>query len=399
MLCYNDFTNNTTTMRAMLFKSSCRNLKVCTICMTILTLVSIEVSAQVFDKFGGYSAISREPTGYFSLGQAKGRHFLFTPEGHAFISLGINHFHTTQRTDYNRIVKDLKSWGFNSGCYQGPKWMWDRVPYSKGINLLEIRSYLSKDMFQYEDVFDPTYLEILELKIRKIVEPQVENQLLIGYFLTDMPVWTGNKYGMSWIKFFRSLPDETPGAQVFQGWKQQNPEADEQDFLALIARQLYSRGTAFIRKYDSNHLIFSDRYNEYDISEIVVHEVLPFVDAIATQPSNEFHPKYFDFLYNTFQKPIFIADHVSSFETDEYPVTMGQVAKNEENYLQFYSDYIDKIFTLPFIIGFNKCQFENEERPGLLKQGLTMINGEPYDYVSKLYDVHTKALLRAYTLE
>jgi len=367
--------------------------------MTLLTLVSFGVSAQEFDEFGGFCAISREATGYFSLGQANGRHFLFTPDGHAFLALGINHFHTTQRTDYNRIIEEVKSWGFNSGCYQGPKWMWERIPYSKGINLLEIRSYASEDVFRYEDVFDPSYLEILETKIRNIVEPMVENQLLIGYFLTDMPVWSRSKYGKSWIKYYKSLPEYAPGGQVFQGWKQKYPEANEQEFLALVARQLYSTGTAFIRKYDPNHLIFSDRYSEYDISELVVREVLPFVDAIATQPSNEFHPKYFDYLYSTFQKPIFIADHVSSFETDEYPVTMGQVAKDEESYLKRYNDYIDKIFTLPFIIGFNKCQFENEERPGLLKQGLTKINGEPYDYVSRLNDVHTKSLLRAYTAQ
>ena len=349
-----------------------------------------------YDKYGGFKKISREAAGYFTLGKFNEKHFLFTPEGNAYIAIGLNHFHTTKNTDYDAMISDLKSWGFNAGCYQGPRWMWNRFPYTKGINLLEIRSYVSEDKFGFQDVFSDGFLIDLEKRIKSIVQPQAENKMLIGYFLTDMPVWTKEKYGQTWISFFKTLDTNSPGGKTWKAWKAFNTDTDEQEFLGIIAHQLYSKGTALIKKYDPNHLIFSERFNESDLSDIVVGEALPFVDAIATQPAPKLNMAYFEKLYKNYKKPIYIADHVSSFAHHKHKKTMGQVAHNEASYFEFYENYVSSVLALPYIIGYKKCQYENEPRPGLLKQGLVNQSGKPYDYVSKLNEVHSKALLNAY---
>lgn len=361
----------------------------------VLSLVACEEKA-VFDSYGGYTGISQDSTGYFTLDKVDDRYYLFTPEGNAFVALGINHFHTTKNTDYQGMIDSIKNWGFNSGCYQGPKWMWQGIPYTKGVNLLESRSYLSEDQFSFEDVFAPEYLHRIEARIRWIVESQAENKMLIGYFLTDMPVWTGKKNGQGWIDFYEALPPESEGAKRYKGWKEEHPESAEEEFIVEIAKQVYSHGIGLIRNYDSNHLVFSDRYNERDISEQVISEILPYVDAIATQPSSEIHPDYFEYLYATFGLPVFVADHVSSFATKEFPVSMGQVARNESDYFDFYSESMASVLSLPYVIGFNKCQYEDHPQPTLLKQGLTRENGVPYDYVYRLREVHEKALNKAY---
>ncbi len=220
--------------------------------------------------------------------------------------------------------------------------------------------------------------------------------MLICYFLTDVPVWEIEKYGTGWLDFFRSLDVNSPGGMKWKSWRAANPDAPENEFIRIVARQLYSVATGFIRKYDKNHLIFSDRYIEYHFPESALEESLPYVDGIAIQPKNFLSIDFFEDLYRKYKKPIFIADHVTSHETDEYSNTMGQVADNPEDYLAYYRSSVFKMMSLPFVVGYNKCQYMDQVIGTQLKQGLYKQNGEPYDYVTGLNEAHQRALDTAY---
>ena len=381
----------------MHFKREIKFAFVFTLYLTVI--LSSCVSNFKNDQYGGDSHLSTTASGFFRIEQFDGRFFLVTPEGNAFRAMGINHFHMIKTTAYDSIVESLKSMGFNSGCYQGPKWMWNRFPYTQGINLVETCSFYSEDKFTFEDEFDSLYLARIESKIKRIVSPQAENKYLIGYFLTDIPIWYQKKYGVGWLDFFKTLPEESPGGAAWKTWRMANPSIPEEDFILVIARQIYSNGTALIRKFDSNHLIFSDRYHQQGFPDKVVREVIPFVDGLATQPSNRLNLKYFETLYAKYKKPIFIADHVSSFKTSTHPLTMGQVADNPEDYITYYSSYVYEVLSLPYIIGINKCQYMDEIREGLLKQGLIHQDGYPYSYVDRLSEAHQRALNNAYNFK
>ena len=240
-----------------------------------------------YDSFGGNLAYRSNATGFFHIRRIQGREFLITPEGHGYRALGINHFHMMTSTDYDSAIQYIKYLGFNAGCYQGPGWMWDRYPYTKGINLVKVCWWMPDKMFGFSDVFDPVYLQEMEAEVKKIVEPQKDNRMLIGYFWTDIPIWTRKREGTGWIEYYKSLPEGNAGARVWAEWKQQNPDEDELDFIAVIARQLYARGYEYIRKYDTNHLILGDRYHESDMPDIVIREALPYLDAISIQPSSK----------------------------------------------------------------------------------------------------------------
>jgi GH35 family endo-1,4-beta-xylanase len=351
------------------------------------------------DRFGGSIKMSfGEGTGYFRLGEMNGKHFLVTPDGNAFRSIGINHTHMITSTEYDTIIADLKSMGFNSGDYQGPQWMWNRIPYSKGIQLLKTSTWLPQNQFKFEDVFDPVFLNSLEIKIKSTVQPQVENEMLTCYFLTDVPVWEIEKHGKGWIDFYKSLDKNSPGGIEWSNWKTDHPNSPEKDFICLIARQLYKEATGMIRKYDKNHLIFSDRYIEYHFPENVVYEALPYVDGIAIQPKNHLSFEFLDEVYTKYKRPVFIADHVTSYPTDEYSNTMGQVAENVEDYLEIYRSSVYDAMSQPYIVGYNKCQYMDQVNGTQLKQGLYRWNGEPYEYLDSLYEVHQRALDTAYTV-
>jgi hypothetical protein len=51
----------------------------------------------------------------------------------------------------------------------------------------------------------------------------------------------------------------------------------------------------------------------------------------------------------------------------------------------------------PYIVGYNKCQYQDEPRPGMLKQGLLQANEEPYPTVEGIKAANLKALRGAYS--
>lgn len=352
-----------------------------------------------FDSYGGKRSIKEQATGFFHLTKVGDRHFFVTPEGHGYRALGINHFHMMTSKDYDGAIQQVRNWGFNAGCYQGPRWMWKRIPYTKGINLVPTSPYKTDDHFGFRDVFSPAFLAEVEQNIRKIVEPQSNNPYLIGYFWTDIGIWERKRKGESWISFFESLPASSDGGKVWQAWKSKHPDANHNDFLPVIAKQLYSQAHALIRKYDKNHLIFGDRWHEIDMPEKVVRESLPFIDAIAIQPtSREFNHAFFEEVYQKFGKPVYIADHVSSFATEEYPVTMGQAAKSPEVYESYYERYVTTALSAPYLIGYNKCQYQDQGSRGkMLKQGLIRADEKPYSVVKAVGKANRKALELAYS--
>ena len=222
--------------------------------------------------------------------------------------------------------------------------------------------------------------------------------MLIGYFWTDIPLWQRKREGQDWVSFYKALPEDSPGGKVWKDWRAKNPGTREGVFLAVIAKQLYDKAYGFLRRYDRNHLVFGDRYHEIDMPDIVVREALPYIDAIAIQPtSREFNLEFFDETYEEYGKPIYIADHVSSFATEEHPITMGQAAKDVESYVAYYDRYITAALARSYIVGYNKCQYQDQPAPGMLKQGLLQANGEPYLSVEGIRAANLRALDHAYS--
>ncbi|MBK1875225.1 hypothetical protein [Pelagicoccus mobilis] len=367
--------------------------------LMVLLIFSTLSNAAEYDSFGGIKTLEGKETGFFHIDKMGDRYFLVTPQGHGYRALGINHFHKMTSKDYDGAVQNIKTWGFNAGCYQGPRWMWERYPYTKGINLVPICQWMPNKAYGYRDVFDSSFLEELDRNIRRIVEPQKDNEYLIGYFWTDIPNWERSRNGEDWISFYKSLPKASAGGKVWRDWKKRNPKSDENQFLAVIAKQLYSKAYATIRKYDPNHIIMGDRYHEIDMPEHVVKEALPYIDAIAIQPtSREFNYDFFDKVYKKYGKPIYIADHVSSFATQEYPVTMGQATQDPVSYMEYYERYVTAALSLPYLIGYNKCQYQDEITPGgeMLKQGVLKMNESPYPILDGVTAANRKALDLAY---
>ena len=75
---------------------------------------------------------------------------------------------------------------------------------------------------------------------------------------------------------------------------------------------------------------------------------------------------------------------------------MGQAAKNPDAYGAYYQRYVTAALSRPYMIGYNKCQYQDEPTPKLLKQGMLDINEQPYPIVERVREANFLALDHAY---
>ena len=354
----------------------------------------------------------------------EGRHYFITPDGHAYRSLGVNHYHqniyenrpkgTTPEQIHDEVIRNLHDMGYNAGGYQGPEWMRDRIPYSLGIIEMLLSSYWRPkkpgspggDVFTFEDVFDPAYLKRLERTIEEKVMPVKDDPHLICYFFTDVPILTNPNADQNsallwanedktWIDFYEALPSDAPGKIKYEAWRKENPSADRNEFLSLVARQLYSNAHRIIRKHDPNHLIFGTRYHERDMPDYVVKEALPFVDGLTIEMrTRDFDPAFFDEAYAKYGKPIYLGDNIIA--------ARQPIAHGASEHLDYYESHLTAAMAHPQIVGYNRCQYQNNilfMDPSKIKEGLLDKYGKIHDGIMpRLREINLKALQIAYTI-
>jgi hypothetical protein len=347
--------------------------------------------------------------GRFHLEKNNGRDCLMDPSGKPFLSLGVNHvqnifpksFSGDREKECDAVFKNLTSWGFNTAGYGSPAPLCRRMPYLAPMYLTKNANYESDAQFTYSDVFDPAVQEKMREIIRYEIGKQQGNANLIGYYWTDTPQWdlerSRKKRGTDWVSTLREMPADAPGKMRYEQFLKEGGTLDE-DFLRLIARELYKVLGEETRRLAPDALIFGERYLVGDHPACVIEEALPYIDVLSIQPGGAtFNAAYFDELHEKFKKPILLCDHQCSFPTPDYPKTMWQQMESEEAAGQAYAQYLEDAFSKPYIIGFQRCQYIDrfEKRRGILKQGVLKEDGTPYKTLAQyIREANTAALDR-----
>ena len=282
------------------------------------------------------------------------------------------------------VYENLTAWGFNTAGYGSPKPLCWLMPNMAPAYLTENANYMSDSQFHYSDVFDRIVQDEMRAKLKQVVRQQQGNPSLIGYYWTDTPQWdmerARKKRGTDWVSTIRNLPASAPGKKRYEQFLADGGASDE-DFLRLIARELYRVIGEETRRLAPDALIFGERYLVNDHPDCVIEEALPYIDVLSIQPGGaNFNGAYLDDLHAKFGKPIMLCDHQSSFPTPEYPKTMWQQLESEATSGRAYDQYLKDAFSKPYIIGYQRCQYVDrfEERSGVLKQGVIREDGTPY---------------------
>lgn len=204
------------------------------------------------DRFGGWKAKSFEATGFFRTHHDGSRWWLVTPDGHAFISFGLNHFHSaTWSAPYNRdhwlkafgADKPMdKKWkeGFRKetlrlcqslgitalGIHNEAPTLSDLpqgaiLPYIRRYQPVKLSHYTFPKEEQYHDIFAPQFVTHCDSVARQQARPYKDDSMLIGYSMSDAPRLTDASVrnrpagATTWPRVLRNLGGGARGKQAY----------------------------------------------------------------------------------------------------------------------------------------------------------------------------------------
>ena len=210
------------------------------------------------DRFGGWKKKKLTKTDYFHTEHDGKRWWLVTPEGHPFISFGINHYHADWWIqDYNcdywlktfggqkpwdeqwqkgfrKIAgADLQRLGINTlGMHTDAPMLTDQpygaiIPYLKSYKPIVLDHYRHPKPEAYVDVFAPEFEKLCDETAQKIAAPYADDPMLLGYCMSDCPIFTDEDVrsmggSTTWPRILRNLGAKAPGKHAYVAAMQKN---------------------------------------------------------------------------------------------------------------------------------------------------------------------------------
>jgi len=332
------------------------------------------------DKYGGWRGVTTEATGFFRTQKLDGRWWFITPEGHAFLSAGVNH--VDYKEDYSEsfvafVVGHLRRWGFNTvGWSQeitsrdahnrmthsrgwGPEqYRVAKMPYVHLLRFTDIEWYVDP---LFPDVFSREFESHCDRIARETCSQLADDPWLIGYCYSDAPNWPL--------------------------WQQKIGP----DRIGAVARHYYQVIHDVIRRYDTNHLLLGDRYkgdvsvpmNGRKVNGMPV-EVLDVmretVDVLAVEYYRPLPRMELDLQvwHEITGKPVLIADSAFLAPTDVLNPAPGSsiYAPDQAARGRAYAEHAARLYANPLVIGYHWCAFG---RSAGRKSGLLDADDRPYE--------------------
>ena len=367
------------------------------------------------DRYGGTRTIRADGTGFFRAEEIGGRWWLVTPEGHGFISVGMNHidlaalkhadniyiFRERYGSSTDRFIEEgvgqpLREWGFNTiGWTQesvGGKWMdpktllrhsheWSHrqfqlagLPYVYNLQFSEIEFFNTNPF--YPDVFSQDFENWADYIARSNCVDMAKDPLLIGYADLPVPAFTADLAG-AWAEGL-NLSD-----------------AGDRQKLEKIVRRYFQVTSDAIRRYDPNHMIFGPRFDRPpETREWIIKIAGEYFDVLLCNRfvSPEAVASGVRRWYEVSGKPVIISDLAYLAPTELLSVSQESAAyvPDQKARGKAYQMYCGRTLSLPYVIGMHWCAFiENRAR----KSGIKNYRDEPYqDLVAQMQSFNRNQL-------
>mgnify|MGYP001586340862 CR=1 FL=1 len=382
------------------------------------------------DRFGGCPDIRFERSGFFRL-EKKDRWWLVTPDGNAFLSFGLNHVmpgllkrpecidHWTKAfgdqfvEGYRKKVRaDLDALGMNTlGVHSTLRDLPPGfVPYIHTARFVDICHYMTPSEKQFHDVFSAEFETHCDRVAQAEVLPRKDDRFLIGYFMTDGPIFTdldaaarsNSVYGAvrkglpTWPRVLRNLGPEAPGKRAYTtamreryrgavagfnraysarfesfealeqavNWRPQADPANAAEtadnlfFLDRVVDRYYSVAVAAIRKYDRDHLIVGDKLNaNTDTPDSIVKLAARHMDLVFYQMYGywEEQKPIIERWSRLTGKPLFNGDSSYSVPYEQMPNPYGPHCRDQRERAQRTLEFGRNAFARPDFVGWSWC--------------------------------------------
>lgn len=436
-----------------LYKLSCPLIIIFLAFGFLLVVNKSSCQSHSLDFYGGSKSIQLEATGFFQVSKIADRWVLVTPEGHPYLAIGANHtgkfltqpaqsgpmldqFQGSTQAAQKYLLKTYKDLGFNAGEAYAPHdpYLKKHLPYVAHI------TYPTQSHFEM-DIFDPQVQDSIYKSTFQQCQKISNDPMVIGIAFKDLPIWDSRR-----VDYFRSLPKEAPGKQVYiqflqkkyhgkidqfnkvyqkqinhindlfgeRHWVKTNDMIEEDDayFMAEIAENLYSVLKNAVRKAAPNHLFFGERYQLRAVPDPVLKVVGNHVDVFLTQAlirSPQRPPEWqifqregYDHEFKIVKKPMIIIDWATPFSLDKTFKNKHGTIKNEKLATRDNRNWLAEALQTPYIVGVFKCQLigtHGNDRwfDGKAKRTVVKDDGSYFDHMSKgMREAHKHIITSCY---
>jgi hypothetical protein len=294
-----------------------------------------------YARYGGYQSTHARATGFFRVEQIDGRWWFIDPDGHFFLSTGINGTPgggagfggSDAGATASRTNRRLDSWGMTTGGLGRPATVMLRWP-------------LGATFLGLPDVYSQKFADDIDAAASTQCTPHKNDPLLIGYFVGNEPPWNGRESELCGL--ILDGPDSATRTRLKDFLAQGDSGARRREFvLACFGKYLDIICTA-VRKYDPNHLLLGIRYGGkmsdealimagiFDVCSINVYEYEPTKQIIrAAQLSG---------------RPILIGEYHIGVPADGLAAGLVQAKDQLERGIA-YRYYVEQAASLQWFLG------------------------------------------------
>jgi hypothetical protein len=340
-------------------------------------------------RYGGFASTKARATGFFRVEQIDGKWWFVDPDGHLFLSMGVNGIGSggantpvTGREAYyaaqppsdapagtsgrRPAAGDFYGWNlarrFGAGWDAKSNGMAVRRMKAWGLNTA--RSRLSKEnpmpyaaMFRapqtapvymgMPDVYSEEFARSADASAASQLAPLKDDPYVVGYFVGNEPAWPGREPELvDMILAGKETETQRRLKAALRGGD--SPAVRKEFVLAAFEHQLEVTNNA-ARKYDPNHLNLGIRFGALPPDEVMRMGRLFDVyshNIYEYAPDREWVAK----LYKFTGKPLLIGEFHFGTPTRGQASALMQVASEKERGIA-YRYYVEQVASMPSFVG------------------------------------------------
>lgn len=403
-----------------------------------------------YSKFGGYlNARIDEGTGFFRTEKVDGRWWFVDPEGHLFLSHGVNcvgpgggggayrlehrenlykelppeelysgygryrapsfgiwNLFRRYGEDYRdksieNIITRMDRWGLNTIANWSQRDVYDR---NRKAFTLQMRGIgIEGGLMGLADVYDPEFSGNVDRAVRETVEPYRDNPWLLGYFTFNEPSFLGRETRLCDLIL---AGEDRPIRQALQEHLAESDTPEKRmEFIHQTFRIFIKTVDDALDRHDPNHLTLGIRFGQ--VAETEILEMCKDVFDVFSFNCYDLYPKeeIMDRFMEVTGKPMLIGEYHFGTVDRGMAQSLWQVESQKERGVA-YRYYTEQGFSHPGLIGTSYFQWCDQDLTGRGNDGenyncgMVDVTDRPYpllveaisETAKRLYEVHTGSL-------
>lgn len=325
-----------------------------------------------FSKYGGRMDKTEKATGFFHTARIDGRWWLVDPEGHLFLSVGINSVAprrvrgsaktVAKQSDDESLEDDAGDntpasgeWVANAatvlhgncfntlGCWSaGEEFRKSATPFPYCLRWNFMRAYRAHRKARYPGTgtaeaiypFDPEFAPFCDEHARALSATK-DDPWLLGHFIdNEMPLHEDGIVGR-----YLQFPDSDPCHQAAAAFMRSRPgkpdKSDDRAFLQSVVKTYYRTVEAACRKHDPNHMLLGSRFHGQALASPALFKGAgPHTDVISVNYYGRWgvEQQRFDEWAKLAGRPILVSEWYANVEQ----ANAGWLVKTEADRGRFY---------------------------------------------------------------